>query len=302
MTMARMPGCLSDLEIAQVVDELRPLLLGASVGKVYGSPGEIIVLELGERKLLVSAEPRACRLHLLFPPERSNRRNEQAKSPPAFAMLLRRHLSRQRLVDLEVSTPGERVVRFTFGRVRDQLIAELTGIQANIFLVSSDDRIVASLRPSRSASRQLAPGSVYRPPSPPPPLPPPAFTTSTSAKVESKPRPGWRGLRRFGDSPGVVERIASYYRTELERVAREELRERAAVGLGRSIQQLQRREHALEGDLAKSTRAPELRKYADLLLTHLAQVESPGLDSITLPDYFTDGLPMRIPLNPALNG
>ena len=135
------PSSLSDREIAQVVDELAPLLAGAPVGKVWEQAGHTLTLEVGRQALVLSAHPRASRLHPTLP-------GDERGEPTSFARLLRKRLGGLRLERLRVTTPGERIVALEFGAGRDRLVAELTGPHANVFLLAADRSIVASLRPS----------------------------------------------------------------------------------------------------------------------------------------------------------
>src|SRR5262249_2980807 len=149
-----------------------------------------------------------------------------------------------------VATPGERVVALDFGPGRDRLVAELTGPHANVFLVGPDGAIAGALRPSRSTTRPLAPGSPW---TPPPPAPPDAR---------------WRGKDRFGAPPGVGERAAAHYDEFLVDEEPRALREPLAASLRRDFQRLTRREVALGQDLARIAEAAHYRKLGDLLLAH----------------------------------
>lgn len=291
-----MTTSLSEAEIAQVVAELAPRLSGAFVGKVHDAPGPTLLVEIGPHRLILSAHPRASRLHLErtgpatfapTPPVASrtvaSARERPTAAPSGFAMLLRKRLGGRRLAALSVVAPDERVVALDFGPGRDRLVAELTGPHANVFLVDADGRIVASLRPTGSTTRPLAPGDVYSLPHPAPP------------------HARWRGLRRFGESPGVAERVAEHYERALREAAVVELRERAAVALRRAIDRLHRREQALLVDRARAEEAQSFRKYGDLLLAHLREMPGRGAAEVTVPDAFADGQPLRISLDPLLD-
>jgi predicted ribosome quality control (RQC) complex YloA/Tae2 family protein len=267
-------GPLSDAEIAQVADELRPRLVGALAGKAWLRDADTLVIELGRARLLLSAHPRASRLHL--EPERPAAKGP----PPAFAMLVRKRAGGRRLTTLDVEL-GERVVIMGFGAER--LVAELAGPHANLFWIGDDGTIVGALRRSHSTTRVLAPGHPYAPPAPAP----------EGAR--------WRGRRRFGDSPGVAERVAEAYAAWLAAEDERLRRERAAVHLRREIERLARRERALAGDLERVNEAAGLRKLADLLLAHAHELPGRGSTSVVVPDDFEDGTPLTIPVDPALD-
>jgi predicted ribosome quality control (RQC) complex YloA/Tae2 family protein len=270
---------LSDVEIARVAGELGPRLRGSSVGKAWLRGDDTLLLEVGRDRLLLSAHPRASRLHLL------HEKPGAAGSPPAFAMLVRKHVSGQRLAELAPLAEGERAVVLRFAPSNTQLVAELTGPHANVFLLDADGTILGSLRHSRSTTRSLAPGHAYLPPTP--------------APAEAR----WRGRDRFGDAPpGEVEpRVAAHYEAWVAEAERAALRERAGAALRRSIERLGRLERGLVDDLARVTEAQGLRKLADLLLAHAHEMPGRGARSVTVPDDFEDGAPLTIPLDPALD-
>jgi predicted ribosome quality control (RQC) complex YloA/Tae2 family protein len=229
---------LSDVEIAHVVAELAPRVVGASVGKVHEAWGHTLLLEIGKERVVLSAHPRASRLHTT---SARGKLDAPGAAPSGFAMLLRKRLGGLRVASLAAS-PGERVVELGFGPGRDRLVAELTGPHANVFLVDAEGALVASLRPSRSTTRPLAPGVTYAPP-------PPAPETAR-----------WRGVDRFGDAPDVAGRVATFFEAELAREQEAALREQLGALLRRAVDRLERRETALLADLAKAGEAEIYRK------------------------------------------
>ncbi len=271
---------LSDVEIAHVVAELAPLVAGQPVGKVYEAWGHTLLLEVGRERLIVSAQPRASRLHTTAA---RGRLDTPGAAPSGFAMLLRKRLGGLRVVALRVLAPGERVVELDFGTGRDRLVAELTGPHANVFLVDPEGKLVASLRPSRSTTRPLAPGVIYEVP----PLAPEGAR--------------WRGGDRFGAEPGVPTRVARHYDEQLAREEETALREQLSAVLRRAVDRLERRDVALATDLARAAEAEIYRKYGDLLLAHLYELPGRGATSATVSDDFEDGSPLTITLLPTLD-
>src|SRR3970282_2864751 len=80
--------------LKQVIAELAAEIPGALVSKVR-QPGEKeIVLELwgrGEKRLLLSADPELCRIHL------TTHKTPNPPSPPRFCQFLRKHLEGMRI-------------------------------------------------------------------------------------------------------------------------------------------------------------------------------------------------------------
>ena len=155
--------------LKQVIAELAVEIPGALVSKVH-QPGEKeIVLELwgrGEKRLLLSADPELCRIHL------TTRKTPNPPSPPRFCQFLRKHLEGMRIAGFSVA-PYDRSVRIDFlsGRpdaehAKTSLYAELFGRHANLIYVDGDGTILEPLRTvsdEESRIRQVVPGIPYRP-------------------------------------------------------------------------------------------------------------------------------------------
>ena len=184
--------------LKQVVAELASDLPGALVSKVR-QPGEKeIALELwtgrGEKRLLLSADPEVCRLHL------TTRKAGNPPTPPRFCQFLRKHLEGMRVAGIALA-PYDRSVRIDFAssrpdaeHARTSLYAELFGRHANLIYVNEEGTILSPLRavsPEESRVREVAPGIPYRP------LPPPARVFLPDVTREDAVRifaGGWEGL------------------------------------------------------------------------------------------------------------
>ena len=156
--------CLSGL-----VRELRSALTGAKIDKIYQPGRDEVIFAVrtagGNQRLLLSASPNHPRPQLTQLPR------ENPDKPPMFCMLLRKHLSGGRI--LEVTQPHlERVVELRIealdelgDRAERRLILEAMGRRANLVLVDQEGRIVDCMRrvdSDMSAKRQLLPGMFYR--------------------------------------------------------------------------------------------------------------------------------------------
>jgi predicted ribosome quality control (RQC) complex YloA/Tae2 family protein len=97
--------------LKQVVAELSAALPGSLVSKVHQPAEKEIVLALwtgrGEKRLLLSADPENCRLHL------TTRRSPNPATPPRFCQYLRRHLEGMRIESFSLA-PYDRSVRIDF--------------------------------------------------------------------------------------------------------------------------------------------------------------------------------------------
>lgn len=120
------------------------------------------------KRLLITVKSGSARLHF------TENKYENPAVPPNFCMLLRKHLSSARLIN--ISQLGlERVAELHFYATNEmgdtvtlKLICELIGNQANVILVREDGKIIDALRRSdvETAKRLILPGAVYEyPPS-----------------------------------------------------------------------------------------------------------------------------------------
>ena len=160
---------LDALCLSGVVHELQNALSGAKIDKIYQPGRDEVVLALrapaGNVKLLLSANPSHPRAHL------TQISRENPDKPPMFCMLLRKHLSGARLLEL-VQPRMERVVDLRLealdelgDRVERRLVLEAMGRHSNLILLDGEGRIMDCLRrvdSDMSARRQVLPGLFYR--------------------------------------------------------------------------------------------------------------------------------------------
>ena len=158
--------------LSAVLTELRALS-EPRVEKIHQPARDTVIVHLRHRegrcKLLFAMNPTAPRLHL------TTANPENPPEPPMFCMLLRKHLSGGRLVDI-AQPPMERCAVFTFecvdemgDLVRRKLVAELMGRTCNLYLLSPEGRIMDCLRRiglDESTKRQALPGLYYQNPEP----------------------------------------------------------------------------------------------------------------------------------------
>jgi len=153
--------------------ELRSALTGGKVDKLYQPARDEAVLHMragrDNVRLLLSASPAHPRAQLTRVPR------ENPETPPMFCMLLRKHFTGARL--LELSQPSmERLLDFRFetldelgDRVERRLVLECIGRKSNLIMLDGTERITDCLRRADgdlSAKRPVMPGLYYQPPEP----------------------------------------------------------------------------------------------------------------------------------------
>ena len=157
--------------LSAVTAELRTSLVGSRIDKVQMPARDLVVLQFhgpnGNGRLLLSASSNSPRLHLTREPL------ENPAQPPMFCMLLRKHLSGGRIVELR-QPPMERLVDIVMDctdemgeQVQKHLILELMGRNSNLILTDGDGRVLDCLRRvdfEMSEKRQVLPGLFYQDP------------------------------------------------------------------------------------------------------------------------------------------
>lgn len=174
--------------LSLVAQELKAVLVDARIDKIFEPTRDEVVVSLrtrqgGYRLLLCarSGSARACLTNAVY---------ENPSAPPSFCMLLRKHFSGGKLLDIRC-VPDERILFFDYqcttemgDTVRNTMAAELMGRYSNIVLIREDGKIIDALKRvdfEDSEIRQLLPGLAYT--LPPKPDKPSFLTTSPAGLV-----------------------------------------------------------------------------------------------------------------------
>lgn len=147
-----------------VVHELQQNIIGSKVNKVYQPTKNNVILDLysmGKKyNLNLCIEPKNCRLNL------TNHSMENPMQAPSFCMLLRKHLTNSKLININ-TFDLERIVELEFETfdefddiISKKLIIEIMAGHSNIILVNSSNKIIDSLR-HVVAAREILPGRTY---------------------------------------------------------------------------------------------------------------------------------------------
>jgi len=164
--------------INSLVQEIPHHILGGRIDKItQPEPDEIhISVRAGgaNHKLLLTAQATAPRLHL------TQQNKQSPMQAPMFCMVLRKHLSAGRIID--ICQPGfERIVELRIEALNEMgdkasktLLIEIMGKHSNIILITPESgdapaKVIDAIKhvpPSVSAVRAILPGTQYnRPPS-----------------------------------------------------------------------------------------------------------------------------------------
>lgn len=263
--------------LKEIVEESEGLLRNRFLGKIFQLSDSSLAIDFGLKSdgyLFISAEPSAPRLYLI---KRSVRELEKRSvSLSHFGQALRANLSGGKLLSI-TKEDDERVVRLSLSVADElgdfetrELVAQLTGRSANLFLLDSSGRITYALRAPRGEGQQI--GEPYRPP------------TLQAKQPSQEPR-----LTR-ADFPTLSAAADEHYR---QLAAEHEFDSLAANLLGNLRKEISRRTKLkanLKKDLVAHGNPDEHKRLGDLLLANIANAKRDG-NKVKLKDYYAEGVP-----------
>ncbi|TVR02914.1 MAG: DUF814 domain-containing protein [Deltaproteobacteria bacterium] len=268
---------LSTREFQRVLDAHADELAGARIQRVRAPDDHTLLLTLHRapttREWLVSLRSPLCRVHP------TTRRLASTPQPSAFVMLLRKHLTGARVIDVERPTDDRWIRLHTRrGDERASLVIALLGRDATVLLLDAQGHVLGD-----HAGRR-ATGALHVPPSPP----------STRAA------PDHRDRFPVPDA-ALAEAIDAHYARRAEDIERTTAIDRRRHALRRERRRAERLRDALLRDLERVDEAPALRHRADLLQTARGRVRR-GDRSVTVQDWAQPDSPeVILPLDPALD-
>ena len=151
--------------------ELESVLIGGRAEKIHQPSKEEILFTIrtreGAYKLIFNTSAGTARVHI------TNTQIENPKTPPMFCMLMRKHLSGGKLI--EIRQDGyERILYFDFDSANEMgdicrftLAVEIMGRHSNLILIDSEGKIIDSIKrvgQDMSSVRMVLPGMAYQVP------------------------------------------------------------------------------------------------------------------------------------------
>jgi len=158
--------------LSAIRNELAEQIQGLKIEKIQQPERDVIILTLrgyGSKthRLLISAGSGDTRVHL------TEFKFDNPKTPPMFCMLLRKHITGAKIVNI-TQPPAERVLVFVLDTVnsigvqaKKSIIVEMIGRQSNIILIDNNRLIIDCLRRTGGElndKRAVLPGLLYRDP------------------------------------------------------------------------------------------------------------------------------------------
>ncbi len=159
---------LDGITLSMLKNELAENLIGARIDKIHQPSKEELAISLrwngGNGKILISASASAPRIHF------TESSVDNPKNPPMFCMLMRKHLSGAKLVEIE-QFGLERMLHLSFATYNEfgdpviiKLAVEIMGRHSNIMLIGPDGKIIDAIKrvtADMSSVRQVMPGMSY---------------------------------------------------------------------------------------------------------------------------------------------
>ena len=159
---------LDGITLSMLKNELAEKLIGSRIDKIHQPSKEELVISLrwngGNGKLLISASANGPRIHF------TESSVDNPKNPPMFCMLMRKHLSGAKLVEIE-QFGLERMLHLSFSTYNEfgdpvivKLAVEIMGRHSNIMLIGPDGKIIDAIKrvtADMSSVRQVMPGMSY---------------------------------------------------------------------------------------------------------------------------------------------
>jgi len=275
--------------LKEIVAELAELLPGHFLGKIFQLSAFSLAIDFGlkaEGYLFISIEAAAPRLYLI---KRSVRELEKAAAPlSGFAQALRANLGGGNVISI-TKDQAERVVRVSLsvvdelGDSRDfDLVAQLTGRSANLFLINSAGTIIHAWRTPRGEGQQ--PGEQYRPPTL-------QAMTIPATSVATPVSAATRLIR--GESASISAAADKHYRA-LEVVHEfDSLAGNLVARVRKEIAKRKKLQANLEKDLLAHGNPEGHKRLGDLLLANIANAKRVG-NRVTLIDYYAEGTPLLV--------
>lgn len=159
---------LDGFSISSIINQLKDTVLGGRVDKIYQPEKDEIIIQIRNKgnayKLLLTANASSPRLHF------TNIQKENPINAPLFCMVLRKHLSSGKIVN--ISQPNfERIVNIEVESINElgdysvkTLIFEIMGKHSNIILIDDKQNILESIKHigfDKSSVREVLPSRQY---------------------------------------------------------------------------------------------------------------------------------------------
>jgi predicted ribosome quality control (RQC) complex YloA/Tae2 family protein len=263
--------------LKELIEESAGLLVHRFLGRIFQLSDSSFAMDFGlkaEGYLFISTNPSSPRLYLI---KRNVRELEkQSASLSHFGQAMRAHLGGGKLLSI-TKDAGERVVRLSFSVANDlddletrELVSQLTGRSANLFLLDASGRITHALRAPQGRGQQI--GEPYLPP------------ILQAKQLSEEPR-----LMR-GAFPTLSEAVDEHYRQLALANEFDNIAATVSANLRKEISKRKKLRANLEKDTVAHGDPDAHKRLGDLLLANIATAVRRG-NKVSLTDYYAEGAP-----------
>lgn len=263
--------------LKEIIDESEVLLGNRFLGKIFQLSDSAFALDFGLKRdgyLFISTNPSSPRVYLI---KRSVRELEkQSVSLSHFGQALRTNLGGGKLASI-TKDADERVVRLSFEVENElgdfqtrELVAQLTGRSANLFMLDASGRITQALRAPRGCGQQI--GEPYLPP------------TAQAKQLSEESR-----LIR-DDFPTLSEAADEHYRQLESENQFDNSAATLSANLRKEIGKRKKLKANIENDRAAHGNPDDHKRLGDLLLANISNAVRDG-NKVRLTDYYAEGAP-----------
>jgi predicted ribosome quality control (RQC) complex YloA/Tae2 family protein len=268
---------MDDQTIKDVVAEIEPLLVGRAPGKIFQLSPVSLVIDFRLREhgdLFISVEPAQPRMYLI----RRRVRDLEKQSIPLtqFAQGLRKELSDTTVRSIS-KDPDDRIVRFHFSGTDElgqdqerEMIAQLTGRAANLFLIDRQGVITNQARAGKGPGQKI--GDAYQKP------------LATGGRPATADGELIKTIRSGASASAATD---AYFTSLLLEQAFANRAGAVRAELRKKITHQKKLLKQLEQDLASHAEADHHKHLGDLLLANLSTAKREG-QRVVLVDYFAD--------------
>ena len=229
------------------------------------------------RWLLFSIEPASPRIYLIR--RRLRDIEKQSGNPSPFLLLLKKRLSNALLT--KISVPEEdRVIFLAFDAENEMgeseilsLAIQLTGRSANIFLLDTEQHILATARESKGTGQTI--GELYAPPQ---------RSVSPTSTVKSEPGAIATG---FSNGKSISDQLDQQHLLQQSEKQFHQLAQNARSKITSEIKRKEKLQKNLEHDLANHGDAGRWKHFGDVLLANIGTAKKEN-DAFLVTDYFDE--------------
>ena len=265
--------------LEKIRSELETVLLGRTVGKIFQLSRFELAIDFrlaDSRFLFISVEPSDPRMYLIR--RRMKDLDKSSGNPSPFALAMRKRLSGASINEIS-RVSGERILDFAMS-VDDELgemhrynvIAQLTGRSANLFLLDSNRSVVDAAREMTREGQTI--GEIYELP-----------LTDEAAKAPEKKS----DIADLDDIESPSEALDNFYLEQKAEQRFQSLAKTARNKINAEIAKRAKLAGKLKADLTGHGTADKWKRLGDLLLANATNARREG-NQVFVTDYYDENM------------